>query len=127
MPVYPGFNNNIRFNEELYHVQTEVISSNEKKVISTLVYKAGHILYSEKNMLDLSCGDNREMVLLQIEEQHKKVIHRIISNEFEPNTRAVSASVDFVQLYAQEPLLKSLDENVKITEAISRLILYKQV
>lgn len=79
-----GFNHNIMYRGEVFHVQTED-SGVEIPNIVTLLYKGGVILCSMKtSYADILKMDNLEDVVEELmKEQHKTVMRRLKSGEFD--------------------------------------------
>lgn len=83
--LLPGFNDNIRLDDEVYHVQTETRGSVEAPYIVTLVFTAGKILYRRKTEW-LGAVDNDD-ALKQfkelLKEQHSDVIKQLKNDTLE--------------------------------------------
>ena len=79
-----GFNHNFRYQGEIYHVQTED-SGRKSPHIITLLYKGGNILASRKtSYADICKIDNLEQVVEELmKEQHKEMLRRLKSGEFD--------------------------------------------
>lgn len=79
-----GFNHNIMYRGELFHVQTEE-SGVEIPNIITLLYRGGVILGSIKtSYADILRIDNLEQVVEELmKEQHKQMMRRLKSGEFD--------------------------------------------
>jgi hypothetical protein len=79
-----GFNHNIMYRGEVFHVQTED-SGVEIPNIVTLLYKGGVILCSMKtSYADILKMENLEDVVEELmKEQHKAVMRRLKSGEFD--------------------------------------------
>lgn len=79
-----GFNHNIMYRGEVFHVQTED-SGVEIPNIVTLLYKGGVILCSMKtSYADILKMDNLEDVVEELmKEQHKTMMRRLKSGEFD--------------------------------------------
>jgi hypothetical protein len=79
-----GFNHNFRYKGEIYHVQTED-SGRKSPHIITLLYKGGNILASRKtSYADICKIDNLEQVVEELmKEQHKEMLRRLKSGEFD--------------------------------------------
>ncbi len=79
-----GFNHNIMYRGEIFHVQTED-SGVENPNIVTLLYKGGVILCSIKtSYADILRMDNLEQVVEELmKEQHKQMMRRLKSGEFD--------------------------------------------
>jgi len=79
-----GFNHNIRYKGELFHVQTED-SGRANPHIITLLYRGGTILSSAKtSYADIIKADQLELVVESImKDQHKDMMRRLKSGEFD--------------------------------------------
>jgi hypothetical protein len=79
-----GFNHNIRYKGELFHVQTEDSGLANPHII-TLLYLGGTILCSKKtSYADIIKADQLEQVVESImKEQHKEMMRRLKSGEFD--------------------------------------------
>lgn len=79
-----GFNHNIGYKGELFHVQTEDSGLANPHII-TLLYRGGTILASEKtSYADIIKADQLEVVVESImKEQHKKMMRRLKGGEFD--------------------------------------------
>ena len=79
-----GFNHNIGYKGELFHVQTED-SGRANPHIVTLLYRGGTILGSTKiSYADIIKTDQLELVVESImKEQHKDMMRRLKSGEFD--------------------------------------------
>lgn len=88
-----GFNHNVNYKGEVFHVQTEdsgIASPN----ITTLLYKGGVILCSKKTSYAdiLKMNDLETVVEELMKEQHKEVMRRLKSGEFDERAFSVPAS-----------------------------------
>jgi len=85
-----GFNHNVRYREQLFHVQTED-SGLKKPHIITLLYFGGTIIASKKtSYADITRVDNLEAVVEDLmKEQHKEMLRRLKSGEFDRNIKAL--------------------------------------
>ena len=79
-----GFNHNIKHNGKIYHIQTED-SGIETPHIITLLYVGGTIITRDKtSYADILKIDNLETVVKELmEEQHKGMLKKLISGEFD--------------------------------------------
>ena len=79
-----GFNHNIRYKGELFHVQTEDSGLANPHII-TLLYLGGTILCSKKtSYADIIKADQLEQVVESImKEQHKEMMRRLKGGEFD--------------------------------------------
>ena len=79
-----GYNHNICYKDEVYHVQTED-SGIVKPLIVTLLYKGGAILSSMKiDYSDILKAESLENIVEELmKEQHKQMMRRLKSGEFD--------------------------------------------
>jgi len=86
-----GFNHNVRYKGEVFHVQTEE-SGLDSPLIVTLLYKGGEIIASRKtSYADILKMENLEAIVEELmKEQHKEMMYRLKSGEFDD--RALSAA-----------------------------------
>jgi len=79
-----GFNHNIMYKGETFHVQTEDSGVAIPHII-TLLYRGGVILCSKKTSYsDILMMDNLEVVVEELmKEQHKDMMRRLKSGEFD--------------------------------------------
>jgi hypothetical protein len=94
-----GFNHNIMYKGEIFHVQTED-SGRANPHIITLLYRGGTIIASAKtSYADIIKVDQLEAVVESImKEQHKQMMRRLKDGEFDsrifPNNAAAPQPVD---------------------------------
>jgi hypothetical protein len=81
--MVPGFNHNVMYRGEVFHVQTEDSGVANPRLI-TLLYKGGAILCSIKtSYADILKVDGLEQVVAELmKEQHKEMMRRLKSGEF---------------------------------------------
>lgn len=79
-----GFNHNVRYKGDVFHVQTEDSGINNPHII-TLLYRGGTILASKKtSYADILKIDNLEKVVEDLmKEQHKDMLRRLKAGEFD--------------------------------------------
>ena len=79
-----GFNHNVVYKGEGFHVQTEDSGINNPHII-TLLYKGGNIISSKKtSYADILKMDNLEKVVEELmKEQHKDMLRRLKAGEFD--------------------------------------------
>jgi hypothetical protein len=79
-----GFNHNIGYKGDIYHVQTEDSGIQSPRIV-TLLYKAGAIICSMKiDYADILNNENRDEVVEDLmKEQHKQMMRRLKSGEFD--------------------------------------------
>lgn len=79
-----GFNNNISYRNDVYHVQTENGGPNNP-VITTHIYLKGAIVASEKSKYEyIENNENVEKEIVQLmESQHKSMIKSLLAGKFD--------------------------------------------
>ena len=79
-----GFNHNVMYKGEVFHVQTEDSGVSNPHII-TLLYRGGVILSSKKtSYADILQMDNLEQVVEELmKAQHKEMMRRLKSGEFD--------------------------------------------
>ncbi|QSV47261.1 hypothetical protein [Geobacter benzoatilyticus] len=99
-----GFNHNIMYKGEVFHVQTEDSGIANPHII-TLIYREGAIIASRKtSYADIIKVDNLERVVEELmKEQHKGMLRRLKNGEFDarafpsPSPASVSPPVPEVR------------------------------
>ena len=94
-----GFNHNVVYKGETFHVQTEDSGVNNPHII-TLLYRGGVILCSKKtSYADILMMDNLDSVVEELmKAQHKELMRRLKSGEFDE--RAFSINAPLLENYA---------------------------
>ncbi|MDY6849099.1 MAG: hypothetical protein SV239_08260 [Thermodesulfobacteriota bacterium] len=79
-----GFNHNVRYKGELYHVQTEDGGLKKPQIITHL-YRAGSILSSKRvSYADITRVENLARVVEELmKEQHKEMLRRLRNGDFD--------------------------------------------
>jgi len=79
-----GFNHNVVYKGEGFHIQTEDSGINNPHII-TLLYKGGNIISSKKtSYADIVKMDSLEQVVEELmKEQHKEMLRRLKAGEFD--------------------------------------------
>lgn len=79
-----GYNHNIRYKGEVFHVQTEDSGINMPHII-TLLYRGGNIIASKKTSYAdiVKMGNLNQIVEELMKEQHKDMLRRLKSAEFD--------------------------------------------
>jgi len=82
--MVPGFNHNVRYKGEIFHVQTEDSGVATPRIV-TLLYRGGVIIASKKtNYADIIKIENLGAVIGELmKEQHKEMMRRLKSGEFD--------------------------------------------
>ncbi len=88
-----GFNHNVMYKGEVFHVQTEDSGVSNPHII-TLLYKGGVILCSKKtSYADILKMENLENVVEELmKEQHKELMRRLKTGEFDERAFSIQAS-----------------------------------
>lgn len=78
-----GFNTNVPYKEEMFHVQTEDGGA-RNPVLTTLLYHKGAIIVSEKtSYADLLVDDDwKDKVMERMKEQHRSVIKKLMAGHY---------------------------------------------
>lgn len=79
-----GYNHNVRYKGEVFHVQTEDSGINSPHII-TLLYRGGNIIASKKTSYAdiVKMGNLNQVVEELMKEQHKDMLRRLKSAEFD--------------------------------------------
>jgi len=79
-----GYNHNIKYKGEIFHIQTEDSGINNPHII-TLLYRGGNILASKKtSYADIVKMDNLSHIVEELmKEQHKDMLRRLKNSEFD--------------------------------------------
>ncbi len=96
-----GFNHNVNYKGEVFHVQTEDSGIKNPHII-TLLYRGGVILCSKKtSYADILMMDNLDSVVEELmKAQHKELMRRLKSGEFDE--RAFSIEATLIENYVIE-------------------------
>jgi hypothetical protein len=88
-----GFNHNVVYKGEVFHVQTEDSGVANPHII-TLLYRGGSILCSKKtSYADILRMENLEVVVEELmKEQHKDMMRRLKAGEFDERAFSIPAS-----------------------------------
>ena len=103
-----GFNHNFRYKGELFHVQTEDGGLKSPQII-TLLYRGGTILASKKTSYAdiIKVGNLDQVVEDLMKEQHKEMLRRLKSGEFDAVISARVAAP--LQSVSDPPLAAAVD------------------
>lgn len=101
-----GYNHNINYKGSVFHIQTEDSGVKNPHII-TLLYREGVILCSQKtSYADILRIDNLEAVVEDLmKEQHKEMLRRLKSGEFDNKAFGTPQQVE---VKPQEPKQESL-------------------
>lgn len=110
-----GFNHNLKYKGEVFHVQTEDSGVANPHII-TLLYRGGVILSSKKTSYsDILKMDSLEEVVEELmKDQHKEIMRRLKAGEFDE--KAFSFTAQLIENYAI-PILEP--ENDQVAELFS--------
>jgi hypothetical protein len=100
-----GFNHNINYKGEVFHVQTEDSGVANPHII-TLLYRGGVIISSQKTSYsDILKMDNLDVVVEELmKEQHKDMMRRLKSGEFDEKAFSVKATlIENYEIPSPEP------------------------
>ncbi len=88
-----GFNHNIRYKGEVFHVQTEDSGISNPHII-TLLYRGGTIIASKKtSYADIIKIENLEAVVEELmKDQHKEMLRRLKAGEFDARAFGTQSS-----------------------------------
>lgn len=118
-----GYNTNISFKGNVYHVQTED-NGIKNPVVITLLYLKGTILSSKKISYAhfAASPDYKEEVRKLMKEQHKSMIKELVSGKYTEGgtTETSDANVDLEP--REQPSLKSQD-NKQIAKSLDDILL----
>ena len=108
-----GFNHNLNYKGEVFHVQTEDSGVANPHII-TLLYRGGVIIKSKKTSYsDILKMDNLEVVVEELmKEQHKDMMRRLKTGEFDD--KAFSFKAQLIENY-EIPMLEP--EKVPVEDA----------
>lgn len=100
-----GYNHNIRYKGEVFHVQTEDSGINSPHII-TLLYRGGNIIASKKTSYAdiVKMGNLNQVVEELMKEQHKDMLRRLKSAEFDARLGLEEVVETPVPAPAQQPL-----------------------
>lgn len=103
-----GFNHNLRYKGELFHVQTEDSGVTNPHII-TLLYRGGVIISSKKTSYsDILKMENLELVVEELmKEQHKDMMRRLKTGEFDE--KAFSFKPQLIENYEIPTLAPVVD------------------
>lgn len=100
-----GFNHNLKYKGEVFHVQTEDSGVANPHII-TLLYRGGVIISSKKTSYsDILKMDNLEVVVEELmKEQHKDMMRRLKSGEFDEKAFSIKAQlIENYEIPSPEP------------------------
>ena len=103
-----GFNHNVKYKDEVFHVQTEDSGVANPHII-TLLYRGGVIISSKKTSYsDILKIDNLEVVVEELmKEQHKEMMRRLKAGEFDD--KAFSFKAKLIENYEIPTLAPEAD------------------
>ena len=100
-----GFNHNVTYKGEVFHVQTEDSGVKNPHII-TLLYRGGVILCSKKtSYADILMMDNLDSVVEELmKAQHKELMRRLKSGEFDERAFSIQATlIENYEIQSPEP------------------------
>jgi len=113
-----GFNHNLMYKGEVFHVQTEDSGVANPHII-TLLYRGGVIISSNKTSYsDILKMDNLEVVVEELmKEQHKEMMRRLKTGEFDE--KAFSFKAQLIENYEIPTLAPEADPIAELFSAAS--------
>ena len=113
-----GFNHNLTYKGEVFHVQTEDSGVSNPRII-TLLYRGGVIIGSKKTSYsDILKMENLEVVVEELmKEQHKEMMRRLKSGEFDE--KAFSVKAQLIENYEIPTLAPEVDPIAEIFSSSS--------
>jgi hypothetical protein len=116
-----GYNHNVVYKGEVFHVQTEDSGVNNPHII-TLLYRGGVILCSKKtSYADILTMDNLESVVEELmKAQHKELMRRLKSGEFDERAFSIEATlIENYEIQSPEPEAPSAPQPKRIDDIFS--------
>ncbi|HKZ18183.1 MAG TPA: hypothetical protein VJ161_12050 [Geobacteraceae bacterium] len=120
-----GFNHNIHYKGESFHVQTED-GGTRNPFITTLLYHGGSIVASKKTgYSDIIKVEMLGKVVEELmQEQHKDMLRRLKAGEFDERAfPGHSSSADSQQLPAQSPSPTAPEPGPELRQSLDEIIL----
>lgn len=113
-----GYNHNLMYKGEVFHVQTEDSGVANPHII-TLLYRGGVIISSKKTSYsDILKMDNLEVVIEELmKEQHKEMMRRLKAGEFDE--KAFSFKAQLIENYEIPTLAPKADPIAEIFSSTS--------
>jgi hypothetical protein len=114
-----GYNTNISYKGNTYHIQTED-SGVKNPVIVTLLYSKGAILASKKTSYShiIEDPDYKEKVKRLMREQHKGMIKELLAGKYTGEYVAEDVSEEPIEQSREEPKVKD-----QITRSLDDILL----
>lgn len=83
--MIPGYNHNIKYKEQIFHIQTEDSGTKNPHIITLLYAKGGHIIARRKtSYADIVNNENlTEVVRDLMQEQHKQMLRDLKAGMFD--------------------------------------------
>ena len=98
-----GFNHNVQYKGEVFHIQTEDSGINNPHII-TLLYRGGTILASKKtSYADIIKIEGLDQVVEELmKEQHKEMLRNLKAGQFDERAFGVRVAVPSAPAVAQD-------------------------
>ena len=109
-----GFNTDVPYNGEVYHVQTED-KGQENPMVESLIYKGGEILGARRTAYKnfLTNGYDEKAIIKFMEEQHRRVIEEIKRGRFDKGGNLLGDDTDVGDQSLDQVILNDLATNKK--------------
>jgi len=114
-----GFNHNIMYKGEVFHVQTEDSGMNNPHII-TLLYRGGTIISSKKtSYADIIKIENLEQVVEELmKEQHKEMLRGLKAGLFDERAFGTRSAPEPVQTPLRQPPRETPRQSQSLDEII---------
>jgi hypothetical protein len=88
-----GFNHNFRYKGEIFHIQTEDGGQKNPRIVTQL-FRGGTVLGSQKQSYDELLGlvDLSQQVETRMQDQHKEMLRRLRSGDFDETIAVLAES-----------------------------------
>lgn len=112
-----GFNHNFRYKGEIYHVQTEDGGRKNPRIVTQL-FHGGTVLASQKQAYDeiLDQEDFSQQVEGRMQEQHKEMLRRLRSGDFDEIIASLAKGAPQKDAAAPEPEHDAVQEASEASE-----------
>ncbi len=93
--MIPGYNHNIRYKNQIFHIQTEDSGVDNPHII-TLLYQGGNILARKKtSYADIVRNENVEDVVKELmQDQHKGMLRNLRDGDYDDRLRRFGLVID---------------------------------
>ncbi len=112
-----GFNHNFRYKGEIFHIQTEDGGKKNPRIVTQL-FRGGTVLGSQKQPYDELLGfvDLSQQVETRMQEQHKEMLRRLRSGDFDETIAVLVESFPAQDAPVEEPVDAAESEAQDVAE-----------